>query len=67
MHYADRGIIPRTISCIFGEITKRSDYQFTVRSRGDGGRSSSMQKEVAKGYLGILWPKDAKAHEQGGC
>ncbi|KAL6757573.1 P-loop containing nucleoside triphosphate hydrolase protein [Haematococcus lacustris] len=29
-HYADRGIIPRTISTIFSEVTKRADNQFTV-------------------------------------
>ncbi|KAG1675136.1 hypothetical protein FOA52_003359 [Chlamydomonas sp. UWO 241] len=29
--YVDRGIIPRTISSIFSEIAKRSDYQYAVR------------------------------------
>lgn len=29
--YVDRGIIPRTISAIFSDISKRSDYQFSVR------------------------------------
>ncbi len=29
--YVDRGIIPRTISAIFGELQKRSDYQYEVR------------------------------------
>ncbi|GFH05643.1 kinesin-like protein [Haematococcus lacustris] len=29
-HYADRGIIPRTISTIFSEVTRRADNQFTV-------------------------------------
>ena len=28
--YVDRGIIPRSISAIFGEVSKRSDYQFQV-------------------------------------
>jgi len=30
MRYADRGIIPRTLSCIFADISKRTDYQYTV-------------------------------------
>ena len=30
MHYADRGIIPRSISYIFNEVTKRSDHQISV-------------------------------------
>jgi len=30
MHYADRGIIPRTLSSIFSEVTKRSDHQYQV-------------------------------------
>lgn len=30
--YVDRGIIPRSISTIFNEIAKRSDYQYTVRA-----------------------------------
>ena len=28
--YVDRGIIPRSISAIFAEVSKRSDYQFSV-------------------------------------
>jgi kinesin family protein 6/9 len=30
--YVDRGIIPRTISAIFGEAGKRGDYQFEARA-----------------------------------
>mmetsp|Transcript_31029 Transcript_31029/g.80829 ORF Transcript_31029/g.80829 Transcript_31029/m.80829 type:complete len:928 (+) Transcript_31029:376-3159(+) len=30
MHYADRGIIPRTLSSIFSEVTKRTDHQYQV-------------------------------------
>lgn len=33
VHYADRGIIPRTISHIFTEVTKRADHQFAVGLR----------------------------------
>lgn len=33
MHYADRGIIPRTLSSIFSEVSKRSDHQYQVRGR----------------------------------
>ncbi len=29
--YVDRGIIPRSISLVFGEVAKRSDYQYMVR------------------------------------
>uniref|UniRef100_A0A7R9YQE6 Kinesin-like protein n=1 Tax=Chlamydomonas euryale TaxID=1486919 RepID=A0A7R9YQE6_9CHLO len=29
--YVDRGIIPRTISAMFSEIAKRSEYQYAVR------------------------------------
>lgn len=28
--YVDRGIIPRSISLVFGEVAKRGDYQYTV-------------------------------------
>ncbi len=28
--YVDRGIIPRSLSAIFAEIAKRSDFQFSV-------------------------------------
>lgn len=28
--YVDRGIIPRSISLVFGEVAKRSDYQYMV-------------------------------------
>ena len=28
--YVDRGIIPRSISLVFGELAKRSDYQYMV-------------------------------------
>ena len=28
--YVDRGIIPRSISLIFSEVAKRSDYTYTV-------------------------------------
>ncbi len=28
--YVDRGIIPRSISCIFSEAAKRGDYSFQV-------------------------------------
>lgn len=30
--YVDRGIIPRSISLVFGELAKRSDYQYMVQS-----------------------------------
>lgn len=30
--YVDRGIIPRSISLVFGELAKRSDYQYMVYS-----------------------------------
>lgn len=30
--YADRGIIPRSISVIFDEIAKRAEFNFLVRS-----------------------------------
>lgn len=33
MHYADRGIIPRTLSCIFSEVSKRTDHQYQVRAQ----------------------------------
>lgn len=29
--YVDRGIIPRSISLVFAEVAKRSDYQYMVR------------------------------------
>ena len=28
--YVDRGIIPRSLSLVYNEVAKRSDYQFTV-------------------------------------
>jgi kinesin family member 6/9 len=28
--YVDRGIIPRSLSAIFAEVSKRSDYRYTV-------------------------------------
>lgn len=31
--YVDRGIIPRSISLVFGEVAKRSDYQYMVWNR----------------------------------
>ena len=30
--YVDRGIIPRSISLVFAEVAKRSDYQYMVRA-----------------------------------
>ena len=28
--YVDRGIIPRSLSLVYSEVAKRSDFQFTV-------------------------------------
>jgi hypothetical protein len=51
MHYADRGIIPRSISTIFSEMSRRADSQFTVSDwqqeavggHGRGGTTKQLQ------------------------
>lgn len=30
-HYVDRGLIPRALSLIFSELTKRSDYTYQLK------------------------------------
>lgn len=52
--YVDRGIIPRSLSLIFQELTNRADAQFSVRltAGGEGGGGTL----AGEGVTVTLWP-----------